>query len=75
MNTQRELRSFAYGAVAGIVIMFGALFVVSRTAGIRWQPVKVGASDAVPATKPPYPAEACSDYPIASGFTLPARPR
>lgn len=47
MNTQRELRSFAYGAVAGIVIVFGALFVVSRTAGIRWQPVKVDAAPTI----------------------------
>ena len=40
IDTQKELRAFAYGTIAGIVIVFGTLFAVSRIADIRWQPVK-----------------------------------
>lgn len=40
-----DLRSFAYGCMAGIAIFIGVLFVISRTNDIRWQPVKITADD------------------------------
>lgn len=73
MRTPAELNAFAYGMFLGFVLWFVTLAAISWLADIRWQPVKVGRSDAELATKP-YPDYACSNYPV-SGITLPACPK
>lgn len=35
-----HLRSFAYGIIVGILIVFGSLALVGYAAGIKWQPVQ-----------------------------------
>lgn len=37
---QIDLRSFAWGCIAGVVIWMGTLIAVSYVAGIKWQPVQ-----------------------------------
>lgn len=44
MKTQSELRAFAVGTVAGIVIFVSTLLVITRVADLRFQIVKVSTS-------------------------------
>lgn len=34
-------RSFLYGIIVGIMMVFGSLLAVSLTEDIRWEPVKI----------------------------------
>lgn len=36
-----ELRSFTYGVMVGITIFIAAFSIVSFSAGVKWQPVKI----------------------------------
>lgn len=51
MRAQGELRAFTYGVWAGVVAVAVFLVVFSYAAGVRWQPVKVGAAAAPIAMK------------------------
>lgn len=39
--TDMDARAFTFGIMAGLVITIGSLALVSWSAGIKWQPVKI----------------------------------
>ncbi len=43
MKTQAELRAFTWGVMSGLVIIIACFVGISEVAGVRWQPVKIGA--------------------------------